>query len=414
MTVVEISECFPGNFRPVQGEFIQRHAEALSGHCNVTVVVPLRFFPPKELFKKNPFKTIKNIYSWLQKNSTDKDFSKGNLKIIYFPYFSLPKPLLEIYDGSFIRFFFYRKLQKVIEKEKPDIIYCNWLRPWAEISVVIADDLNVPFIIDHHEDIPTLKKLFPEKYKHFLKFFERASEVIVHSSVNKSELESEMKNCGLNLKSIEVVHLGQNFSSPGENKNFNSGRIKLICISHLYEERKNIDVLIKAMSAVRCNLDCELSIIGDGILKEKYQELARQLNLNSQIKFCGQKSRQEIEDLLEDSDIFVLPSYPEAFGIVFIEAISKGLPVIACKGSGGGEELNQLGYPIVLTEPNSPDKLAKAISELSLNKEKIKLMSESGKKIAGEFFTWQKNAEATYRLLNKVIKEYKNRKDVRH
>ena len=61
LTVAEISECFPNKFKPVTGEFISQHARALSQFCNVIMIVPLRYVPPKELFSLNPFKLFEGI-----------------------------------------------------------------------------------------------------------------------------------------------------------------------------------------------------------------------------------------------------------------------------------------------------------------------------------------------------------------
>lgn len=403
MTVLEISECFPNDFKPVTGEFIFQHVKSLSGYCNVITLVPLRYIPSKELFSFDPFRFISSIQNWYSKLKSTKDISEGKLRVIYFTYFSLPRPLFESVDDKFIAFFFYERLKKIIIKLKPDVIYCNWLRPWGELSHKLASDLNIPFVIDHHEDIPTLKTLFPNDHIKFLKVFEKAEGIVVHSARNKIELVNE----NLNLSGVEVIYLGQNFSVNDKVKDFNCNKLKLVCVSHLNERRKNIDDLIRAAAELKTKLDYELQIIGDGILKEDYVNLAKSLNLSKEVIFTGMKSQSEIESILEVSHIFILPSYPEAFGIVFIEALAKGVPVITCEGNGGGEELKNLGYPVVMVKPNSPGELAKAIIDLASDKNKLSLMSGTGKDIVKKFFTWEKNADHTYTFLNKIIDNYK-------
>lgn len=405
MTVLEISECFPNEFKPVTGEFILQHVKYLSGHCNVITLVPLRYIPSKELFSFNPVRFISNIQNWFTKLKSTKDISEGMLRIIYFSYFSLPRPFFESIDDRVIIFFFYERLKKIIDELKPDVIYCNWLRPWGELSHKLATDLNIPFVIDHHEDIPTLKILFSKDYKKFLKVFEKADGIVVHSALNKYELENE----NLNLSGVEVIYLGQSFSVNDNVKDFNFSKLKLVCVSHLNEERKNIDDLIKAAKDLKAGIDFELQIIGDGILKENYINLAKSLNLSKEINFTGMKSQSEIESILEASHIFVLPSYPEAFGIVFIEALAKGVPVITCEGNGGGEELKNSGYTVVMVKPNSPDELASAILDLASDKNKLSLMSGTGKDIVKKNFTWKKNADHTFTFLNKIINNYKSK-----
>ncbi|HMQ68396.1 MAG TPA: glycosyltransferase family 4 protein [Ignavibacteria bacterium] len=405
MTVIEISECFPNKLKPVTGEFIYNHVKALSELCEVVTLVPVRYIPPKEILSYNPAKFISNLTGWFSSINDTNTFTEGDLKVIYFGYVSLPRPYFEKADNDFINFFFYKKALRLIDGIKPDVICCNWIRPWAELSKKLADHFKVPLVIDHHEDIPTLKKLFPKDHKTFLRTFKKADKIIVHSTVNKRELEDEDPD----LKDISICYLGQSLDILDSPKNFSPDKNKLICVSHLSERRKNIDTLIGALACLKEKYEkdnFELTIAGDGILKNEYAELSEKLKLKN-IVFEGEVSQAKVSELLTGADIFILPSYPEAFGVVIIEALAKGLPVITCEGNGGGEELKKLGYPVILVKSGSPDEMAKAISELSQNESLMKEMSLKGIEIVSKHFTWEYNAENTYQLLIDTIKKFK-------
>lgn len=402
LTVVEISECFPNKFKPVTGEFILQHARALSELANVFVIVPLRMIPPKELFSGSISEWFPQVNKWMNSIQDAQDFTEGNLKVSFFKYFSIPKPFFESSEEDAIEFFYGKRLEQTLNQLKPDIVYCHWLRPWTKTTASIARTMNVPLIIDHHEDIPTLKKLFPGKYKKILNVMQNANGIVVHSSQNKSDLINE----NLNLPEIHTCYLGQNFSASTLPKKFNSS-LKIACVSHLHEERKNIDVLIKSASCLKKVLDFEVLIAGEGPLRNTYEQLCSSLGLNDQIKFLGSKSREEVNSILQECDIFVLPSFPEAFGVVFIEALAKGLPVVTCKGNGGGEELKNLGYPAELVNPYSPEDLSGAIVDLYSDKKRMLLISDTGKKIVTDNFTWEKNAGSTMKVITKVIENYK-------
>ncbi|MBK8982235.1 MAG: glycosyltransferase family 4 protein [Ignavibacteria bacterium] len=400
-TIVEISECFPNKHKPFTGEFIYRHAKALSAYCKVIVIVPLRFIPGRELLSGNPNRLMNNLNNWLQDIRQTSDITEGNLNVIFFGYVSLPRPFFESSDNSFISFFFYNKLKNLITEKKPDLLYCNWIRPWAPIVSDISEEIDVPFVIDHHEDIPTLKELFPEKHSGFLKVFEKADKVVVHSSLNMEQLIAER----FSIPEIKVIYLGQNFEVSETEKKINRKIINLICVSHLTERRKNIDTLIRAFSLLDKN-KFNLTIAGDGTLMKEYKELAKELKVSDRIKFTGSLSQEEIGTELENSDIFILPSFPEAFGIVLTEALAKGLPVISCKGNGGAEELQSLGYPGILVKPNDTNELSEAIKKLFSDTELMKAMSKSGKKIVSKYFTWEKNGLNTFKYLEETITEY--------
>jgi len=369
------------------------------------MIVPLRYMPGREILTGDSEGLFKNFNNWLSGIKDTSDYSEGNLRVIYFGYISLPRPFFESADNTFINFFFYNKLKKLITEQNPDLIYCNWIRPWAPVTAGITKELNIPFVIDHHEDIPTLKKLFPDKASQFLQVFKSADKIIVHSGLNKKQLVDEK----LTEREIKVIHLGQNFDVSITEKYFDNNNLRLICVSHLTEKRKNIDVLIKAVSLLDKKIDFELTVIGDGVFKNEYMDLATSVGQKEKVFFKGALSHEDIGAELDVSDIFILPSFPEAFGIVMTEALAKGVPVISCHGNGGAEELKALGYPVILVPPENEYELAKAIEDLSNNRSEMKEMSEKGKIIVSDNFTWDMNGISTYKFLDNTLRNFINK-----
>lgn len=76
-------------------------------------------------------------------------------------------------------------------------------------------------------------------------------------------------------------------------------------------------------------------IVGDGPERESLERLARALRIADSILFTGYKPHSEVWSYFADCDIFVFPSWNEAFGIVYIEALGLGKPVFGCAGEGG-------------------------------------------------------------------------------
>lgn len=99
----------------------------------------------------------------------------------------------------------------------------------------------------------------------------------------------------------------------------NTKTLKITCVSKLIK-RKNISSLILALNKLK-DRNYVLEIYGEGPDERKLKKLAKG-NLN--IIFCGQKSRDEIQEKLKSSHVFILPSIKETFGLVYLEALSKG------------------------------------------------------------------------------------------
>ena len=107
----------------------------------------------------------------------------------------------------------------------------------------------------------------------------------------------------------------------------------------LLDKNKNQDMLIRAFSrAFKKDENIKLTIVGDGVEYNNLDDLIKKLNMKDQISLFGRASRDEVKMLLQNSDAFVLSSQYETFGVVVIEAMACGLPVVATK-CGGPESI---------------------------------------------------------------------------
>jgi len=108
----------------------------------------------------------------------------------------------------------------------------------------------------------------------------------------------------------------------------------IFCFVGMLIPLKNIDVLLEAFNIAFPNKECDLKIIGEGMLKEKLQSKITELKLSSNVFMEGRISRDGVQKVLEDVDVFVMVSKPEAFGLVYVEAMGKGCITIGTKGQG--------------------------------------------------------------------------------
>ena len=107
------------------------------------------------------------------------------------------------------------------------------------------------------------------------------------------------------------------------------GPFTFISIALLRPE-KRLDLLIKAFSMLSKQIpNIVLTIIGDGTEKDKLKLLSYELEVNNRINFIGYQKKIAVADILRDHDALVLSSQVETFGVVLVEAMSVGLPVIA-------------------------------------------------------------------------------------
>lgn len=139
---------------------------------------------------------------------------------------------------------------------------------------------------------------------------------------------------------------------------------------------KGVDILLRAVSELT-NSNFELTIVGDGDRRPAYEALAKELNLEKKVKFTGKLSDHDLIRAYQKSDLLILPSINnnEAFGIVLIEAMACGVPVIASDLPGVRSVFTHKKEGL-LAKPGSisdlKDKLALFMNNKSLAKEMAK------------------------------------------
>jgi hypothetical protein len=172
-----------------------------------------------------------------------------------------------------------------------------------------------------------------------------------------------------------------------ENKVFNDKKLKIITFSRLIK-RKNIDKVIKALAKV--DFDFEFSIYGEGNERYNLEKLMYKYKLKSKMEVFNYIQHRHVFPLLDENDVFILPSVKETFGISYIEAMARGLVTVGCKNTGidGIIHDKENGF---LVEPKVED-ISKVLKEINtMNKEEI-----------------SKNAISTMKNLTKekVIQDY--------
>ena len=125
-----------------------------------------------------------------------------------------------------------------------------------------------------------------------------------------------------------------------DNKKTSPDVVRFISVGSLVEI-KRFDLLINAFKNCQHLAECKLSIIGSGPEEEKLANLIEECGLKNKVFMLGRKKPEEVSELMAASDCFILTSNSETFGIVYIEAMAKGKPVIATICGGPESFVNE-------------------------------------------------------------------------
>lgn len=147
---------------------------------------------------------------------------------------------------------------------------------------------------------------------------------------------------------------------------------------------KGVDILLNSL-VITASRNWRLKIVGDGNLRAHYENLAHELKIDKQIDFCGKLSDEDLIRSYQNADLFILPSTNgnEAFGLVLIEALACGTPVIASNLPGVRQVFGD-GKQGLLVEPGDINDLKKKLDYIFSNEEIRRTMALSARRLAEE------------------------------
>ena len=162
---------------------------------------------------------------------------------------------------------------------------------------------------------------------------------------------------------------------------------------------KGVDVLLRAVSQLKAHF-WHLNIVGDGDLREKYEQEAKKLGIGEKVSFLGRLPDNRLVQIYQEADVFVLPSVSqnEAFGIVLLEAMASGVPVVA-SALPGVRKVFSFGQEGFLAEPGNAIDLANKIDLILSNPDKQKAMSQAARRLVEEKYSLEKLREGIGKIL---------------
>jgi glycosyltransferase involved in cell wall biosynthesis len=158
----------------------------------------------------------------------------------------------------------------------------------------------------------------------------------------------------------------------------------VLCVARMYP-RKNIASLVRAAALLRTRVPgVRVRIVGDGPERLRLEGLTRSLDLGTHVRFEGQLDFDGLAQAYAGCDIFCLPSLQEGFGLVFLEAMAAGKPVVCC-GDTAVEELVQDGTNGVVVPQRDDAALAEALARLLQDGEARHRMGMANSAVAQQF-----------------------------
>lgn len=286
------------------------------------------------------YKTLKNIFSFLSYNYNhiQKDTINDLPTYEWRGYYKIPGKIRN-YRHTKIKAGVKAFEEYIKDHGKPEIIHAHSRFLIAGlIAEKIKGKYKIPYVLTEHSTFYARGLVTPTEVILVRKMINNADKWITVSPQLGKVIEKAIPH--LNKKWVYIPNVLDPIleTIPVLKEGIPNNKVIFITIGAL-EEKKGHALLLKAFAGAFKNDDqVVLRIGGQGILRESLELLAKELDIEKQVSFLGHISRNEIADRLSESQVFVLPSLYETFGVVLIEALACGLPIIATK-CGGPESI---------------------------------------------------------------------------
>jgi len=294
--------------------------------------------------------------------------------------------------------------QKLVKEH--DVIHIHGPNPLAELSVLLFPKTK-PIVVSYHADIVNQKWLRPFYRPLQRAFLKKVDKIIVATKnhIRFSEVLQEFQD------KIEVIPYGidpENFSM-NENIEMQVERLKeqhgnfSLFVGRLVGY-KGLDILIRSMQEVKH----PLLIVGEGPNRDQLVDLAYRLGVDDRVKFIGKVENQDtFTALFHACQVLVLPSISAAenFGIVQIEAMCCGKPIITSNLKSGVPVVGQMGATSILTPPGDHEALADALNHLLKNPKLVEIMGRKGQARFHEMFTLEKMINSHLNLYTSLLEK---------
>lgn len=312
--VLHVSGDYPDRFQPEKTPVVQRLVDDLSVHCrNVIISINRVSTPAQEAIRRD-----------------------GDLFSIC--YFSPPL-------GLFQAFFLDRLSKRIISLLdehgiNPDVAIGHKFTIESYVVWRVAKHLHIPYVAAFMGNSDRkIYRLKPHYWRRYRQIAREASGVVFptmwcrdYFSLNKLVDQSVSVERGVHV----IPYISAEYLRPVSSQPVNVKHFVVVCRLDVWRI-KNLHRLIEAIAVLRReSADWQLDIVGAGSLKAEaaVRGLITQSGAGAGVRMLGGKKREEIDALLPAYSAMVMPSYPESFGLVYLEALAQGVPVMTAKNSG--------------------------------------------------------------------------------
>jgi teichuronic acid biosynthesis glycosyltransferase TuaC len=353
--VLILSKSYPNKVFDVQGLWVENQVRYSASFCEPKVISPVQYCPPLPGLPEY-YTRLRTIPHKCQTNGVE----------VFHPRY-LVGPGYSLHSIESAAYYFStRALAQRLRREFPfDLIHAHFTYPDGVAAVRLGKRFGVPVIITEQNPWgPWMNENAIVRRRSIWAARECTFQIAISKAVRQSIVrlagESEKLRVIPDAVDGSVFALAAKEASPVANQIVFVGAIRPV---------KGVDVLIRSLRLLADRgRRVKLVLVGESFYKRyqkeynRLQQMAGDLELQDQICFAGKQPLTELVRTIQESALLVLPSHAESFGMVLVEALACGTPVVATKCGGPEDIVND--HVGALVPPDDPESLARAIGNV--------------------------------------------------
>lgn len=362
MNVLVVSRLYPRSNDPNLGIFVAEEVRELSRHCGIKVISPVPWFPPLRAFPR-----------WYAYSQLPLRELRAGVEVLRPRTFLLPGNLTFPLMGLTFYLTLSRTVRGVAKEFPFDLIHAHTAYPDGFAAVLLGKTIHRPTIVSlHGGDVNLYFRRFSGRRQGLWALAHADGVIAGSTSLQRTVVETY----GAGPDNISVIPSGVDMDKfrpiprqQAESKlGLEVGTTRLLYVGAVTQS-KGIHHLLRAFASLdRDTLNpVQLILVGEGEYAGPARVAAEKLGIGSEVAFVGQRPNDEIPLWINACDLLVLPSLSEGFGVVLIEALACGKPVVAT-ACGGPEDIvtPQTG---ILVPPGDEASLAQALARALENED---------------------------------------------
>lgn len=295
-----------------------------------------------------------------------------------------------------------RSIKRTIAQFGPDVVNAHHLYFATTLpTLTAANDLGVPAVLTLHvagmESFGGWRGAVARFYERRMggRIVDQADALIAVSEAVAVTVHPHTRS------SVSVIPNGvdlRRFKPPASRQRSNA---RIIYVGRLIAN-KGPDIALSAFREVHREMsDATLLMVGDGPMRKRLENYARSNHITHSVEFLG--LREDVADLMRQSEVFVRPSFVEGMPLTVLEAMACGLPVVA-SNVGGVSEIVQNGETGLVVPPGSVASVASALLRLLGDETLSRKMGEAGRTRVMKRHSWEAATAATYEVFSTVVR----------